>query len=138
MLTYPTAAVFDAPARDMVCVRRLRTNTPMQALTLLNDEVFMDAARSMAQSLLAEVPADPAERLRVLFLRCVAREPDAMETQALMAYLDTQVDLLRQQPAEQLQALLKADGTAEADIEEAAWTLLCRAVLNLDETITRG
>src|SRR5690606_6281247 len=42
MLPYPTAAVFDAPARDMVCVRRIRTNTPMQVLTLLNDEVFME------------------------------------------------------------------------------------------------
>lgn len=139
MLTYPTAAVFDAPARDMTCVRRLRTNTPMQALTLLNDEVFMEAARSMARSLISEIPADPEARLRMLFLRCVAREPDAMEAQALLAYLDGQRSILRQQPAESVQALLNnSGGGGEAGIEEAAWTLLCRAVLNLDETITRG
>lgn len=139
MLTYPTAAVFDAPARDMVCVRRLRTNTPMQALTLLNDEVFMDAARTMARSLLAETPSDPAERLRQLFLRCMAREPDALEQQALLSYLDSQTALLRKQPVAQVAELLNAPGAAgEAPVEAAAWTLLCRAVLNLDETITRG
>jgi len=139
MLTYPSAAVFDAPARDMTCVRRLRTNTPMQALTLLNDEVFMDAARSMARSILAEAPKDPAQRLRSLLLRCVAREPDETEEQALLAYLESQQALLRRQPAEQVLALLNIPGDGGVDrIEEAAWALLCRAVLNLDETITRG
>lgn len=139
MLTYPSAAVFDAPARDMVCVRRLRTNTPMQALTLLNDEVFMDAARSMARTVLAESPPDPALRLRALFLRCVAREPDAMEAKTLLAYLDSQQLLLSHQPQEQLRALLNIpDGDDNVGVEEAVWTMLCRAVLNLDETITRG
>jgi len=138
MLTYPTAAVFDAPARDMTCVRRLRTNTPMQALTLLNDEVFMEAARNMARSLIAEVPDDPERRLRILFLRCVAREPDALEAGAMLGWLDEQRALLREQPVEELRSLTAGNGGGEALIDEAAWTLLCRAVLNLDETITRG
>ncbi|MBX3178199.1 MAG: PSD1 domain-containing protein [Candidatus Hydrogenedentes bacterium] len=138
MLTYPTAAVFDAPARDMTCVRRLRTNTPMQALTLLNDEVFMESARAMAESLLAEAPAGPEQRLRALFLRCLAREPDTVEVETMLAWLDTQRALLAEEPADQVRALTGREGTGPQDIEAAAWTLLCRAVLNLDETITRG
>lgn len=141
MLPYPTAAVFDAPARDMVCVRRIRTNTPMQALTLLNDEVFMEAARALARDLLENTPDDPAARLRALFMRCLSREPDAEEAQAMLAYLDEQQAVLAGQPAEKVQALLNVEGgdeNADAQVRQAAWTLLCRAVLNLDETITRG
>jgi mono/diheme cytochrome c family protein len=140
MLPYPAASVFDAPARDMVCVRRIRTNTPMQALTLLNDEVFMEAARSMATALLAETQPDPASRIHALFMRCLSRGPDAMEQKALLAYLDEQRSLLAAQNPEALMALLKVgeDESNEILVERAAWTLLCRAVLNLDETITRG
>ncbi len=139
MLPYPTAAVFDAPARDMVCVRRLRTNTPMQALTLLNDEVFMEAARRMATTLLQEAPQDDVHRVTTLFMRCLARTPDTIERDAMMHYLTTQRALLRDQSPELLQAL---NGAFEADraqqVEHAVWTLVSRAVLNLDETITRG
>jgi len=138
MLPYPTAAVFDAPARDMVCVRRLRTNTPMQALTLLNDEVFMDAARTMADDLIRSTPEDPATRLRALFMRCLSRQPDPKEEAAMLAYLSDQTALLAAQPIETVQALVLPAEGKEARPEQAAWTLLCRVVLNLDETITRG
>ncbi len=140
MLPYPTAAVFDAPARDMVCVRRLRTNTPMQALTLLNDEVFMEAARRMAATLLQEVPQDDAQRIETLFLRCLARTPDEVERDAMMDYLTTQRTLLRAQTPELLQALSAGGETTDTEqqVEQALWTLISRAVLNLDETITRG
>ena len=112
----------------------------MQALTLLNDEVFMEASRSMADVLLAEAAPDSATRLRSLFMRCLSREPDAMEQEALLAYLDEQRTLLAGQAPEALMALLKVgkDESKEILVERAAWTLLCRAVLNLDETITRG
>ncbi len=141
MLPYPTAAVFDAPSRDMVCVRRLRTNTPMQALTLLNDEVFMDAARSMAATILSESPLDSESRMRDLFMRCLSRYPDQMEAEALLEYLAEQRELLSQQSPDLVAALLNStEPTTDpaVQIERAAWTLVCRAVLNLDETITRG
>lgn len=138
MLPYPAASVFDAPAREMVCVRRLRSNTPMQALTLLNDEVFMEAARAMAADLIRNTPEDPAMRLRALFMRCLAREPDPVEARAMLAYLDEQKAILAGQPADQVRALIQAEVAESTRVQLAAWTLLCRVVLNLDETITRG
>jgi len=141
MLPYPTAAVFDAAARDVTCVRRIRTNTPMQALTLLNDDVFMEAARSMAAELLQNTPDDPAARIRALYMRCLSRMPEPEEEQAMLAYLNTQEPLLAAEPEDHVNALLPPDtqaNTPDARARQAAWTLLCRVVLNLDETITRG
>jgi hypothetical protein len=139
-LPYPTATVFDAPARDSACTRRIRSNTPLQALTLLNDPAFMDAARAMAQRVLREAGSDDSKRTEYAFLVCLARPPDDSERQWVQAFCDRQAERLTDETA--AKAIAASDTLPLPDGLDAktaaAWTLVCRALLNLDETITRG
>lgn len=135
-LPYPSATVFDAPARDMACVRRVQSNTPLQALTLLNDTVFVEAARAMAARLLQEAPADDAARIDHLFMLCLARNADDLERAWVQEFLTLQRERLAQSGAPSDIALGgQVNGTEVQEL--AAWTLVCRAILNLDETISK-
>jgi Protein of unknown function (DUF1553)/Protein of unknown function (DUF1549) len=111
---HPALSVFDTPDAFSACTRRLRSNTPLQALTLLNDEAFLDLAEGLADRLIHEAP--PADRLNLAFQICLARTPTADEQK-------------------RLQSLLHAE--RGAGDERMAWTTLSRVLLNLDETITR-
>lgn len=138
-LPFPTAAVFDAPTRDSTCVRRVRSSTPLQALTLLNDEVFMDVARALAGQVLNEADGDREKALQIAFLRCTGRQPDPQELTWLTDYLDQQRARFAEGRADAT-VLGKNVGEAGSHSPEtlAAWTLVCRVILNLDETITRS
>ena len=115
---YPSFMNFDAPARTACTVRRSRTNTPLQALTLLNDRVYVEAAQALARRVIAELPsAGTDERLSHAFRICVARAPNPAELAAL-------------------RALLEAQRTSGGD--ESAWQAVATALLNLDEMITKG
>lgn len=134
---HPMLANFDAPSRDESTCTRNVSNTPQQALTLLNDPTFVEAARVFAQSL--PTAADES-RLESIFLRTLARLPKPNERQSLLGFLTTQRAAFKANPAD-AQKLL-ATGISRAptagDLSElAAWTSLCRVVLNLHETITR-
>lgn len=137
---FPGLTVFDAPAGDVACVRRTRSNTPLQALTLLNDQVFLEAAQGLARRVLQEAGPDDAARLRYLYMRSVARPPRPEEATAMTAFLNEQRERYGSNDAGTT-ALLEAanlgDDYPAAKAELAAWTLLARAILNLDETITR-
>jgi hypothetical protein len=142
---YPALTVFDAPDANSACTRRGRSNTPLQALTLLNDRAFLELARGLAERVLREVPNGDPERLRYAFRLCLAREPSPLEAQRLERYLRLQLEEFEAEPAE-AQALLaplkKADPgavpPAAVDLpRRAAWTALARVLLNLDEFITR-
>lgn len=113
---YPMLQTFDAPNGDAACVRRARSNTPLQALTTLNEPLFMEAAQALARLAQAKGGTTDEARLRFAFRRCVARAPQPKELQALEALLQKQEQ--RMQP-------------------EQAWTMVARVLLNLDETITR-
>jgi mono/diheme cytochrome c family protein len=114
---YPQLMTFDAPTGNFTCTRRLRSNTPLQALTLANDEAFVECSEALAQRVLHEVPAGDAERIRYAFELCLSREPSAAERELLGSLL---LKERKERPA-----------------EAAAWTAVCRVLLNLDETITR-
>ena len=134
---YPGLTVFDAPTADETTVRRIRSNTPMQALTTLNDEVFVEAAQAFALRLLKEVPGDDSARLRYGFRLCVAREPDHFETNTLIAVLQNGVNQFKTN-LKGARALLPKYASNEVDPARfAAWFGLARVMLNLDETITR-
>jgi hypothetical protein len=134
---YPGMTVFDAPTADEATVQRIRSNTPLQALTTLNDEVFVEAARAFAARLLREVPKDDRARLRYGFKLCVAREPDEFERETLWKILTQEQERFRQQP-EAGTKLAGETGPADVDSSQyAAWFNLARVLLNLDETITR-
>jgi len=135
----PMLANFDAPSRDECTAARAYSNTPQQALTLLNDPTFTEAARVFAQQLLAQ-PGSTAQRLDAAFLRALGRPAAEAEQASLHRFLFQQREEFRRDPA-QAEALLAAGiapRPAQADaVELAAWTCVCRVILNLHESITR-
>ncbi len=134
---FPMLMTFDAPDSNVCCVRRERSNTPLQALTLLNDTVFVECAQNLARRILAEKLGSTAERLGFGFRLCVAREPSPIELERLTRLHSELLQLCRSQPGE----VSKLAGTAKfasgSPEEAAAWVGLSRALLNLDEFVTR-
>jgi hypothetical protein len=128
-LPYPALQAFDAPNGDFACVRRSRSNTPLQALTALNEPVFMECAQALGQKAIVEGGATDGERLSYAFRRCVARKPSAEESAELLTLLATE-----KQRFARAGVKLPA-GIAGADA--AAWTVVARVLLNLDETVTK-
>ncbi len=137
---HPMLAAFDAPSREDCIAMRANANSPQQALTLLNDPEFVEAARVFAAKLLAASAKNDAERLELAFQNALARSITAKEKQSLTAFIAKAREEYKAKPQDAAK-LLKvglAPSPANADsIELAAWTSVCRAVLNLHETITR-
>lgn len=133
---YPALQAFDVPPGDAPCTRRVRSNTPLQALTTLNEPVFLDCARALAGEVLADIRANDAERLANAFRRCTGRAPEAAEVDVLQQFLDKQRKRLAD-GALNPQTILGGGEARAGDRERAAWTLTARVILNLDETITR-
>jgi len=137
----PAMAAFDAPGREMCNVRPRRTNTPMQALTLMNDVTFVESARVLAQRVLAGDKRPPQERLRQLFRLVLTRSPSETELRILHDGLTQHLDDFRgdQDAAAQLVSSGEYPRVhAGLDvIELAAYTAMASLILNLDETVTR-
>ncbi len=137
----PQLSTFDAPSREACTVRRDRTNTPQQALLLMNDPQYVEAARGLAERTLREAGASAAARAGYLFRLCTARWPSDAELAELVALYGDHRDVFQESPqaAEQLLAVgeLPADFPAEAP-EAAAWLLVANMVLNLDEVVTKN
>ena len=140
---YPMLETFDAPNGDMSCVRRVRSNTPLQALTTLNEPIFLEAARALAAHALVDGGRTDDQRLVYAFRRCVARDPNKIEKDNLLGFLQKEThryqngelnpwDLLGGNDA--LEPLLPKNMTAA---QVAGWTAVSRVLLNLDETITK-
>src|SRR6185295_12389945 len=140
---YPMLQIFDAPNGDMSCVRRARANTPLQALTTLNEPLFVESAQALALRTLREGGATDADRLTYAFRRCVARPPTVAESAELLKLLNKQKQRLTD-------GWLSAWDLAGLDVPHppklpqganpvqlAAWTSVTRVLLNLDETITK-
>ena len=123
---HPAIAVFDAPDGFSACTRRLRSNTPLQALTLLHDRQFFEFAGALAARVQREGGDDDNARLDYAFRLCVARSPTAAERTRLL-------ELLRELRTPTLGPV----GEPAATLHEA-WTTIARILLNLDETITRA
>ena len=136
---HPMLANFDAPSREETACTRTVANTPQQALTLLDDPTFVEAARAFAATLLAATANDDAERIALAFTKALARPPRENEARSLVAFLGTQRDYFRGHPdsAKKLLHVGIAPAPSADEPEQAAWTSLCRVVLNLHETITR-
>ena len=134
---YPMLMTFDSPDSNTACIRRTRSNTPLQALTLLNDHVFVDCARSFARKITSEVKSTDEDRLRYAFRRALAREPDPVEMSVLAKLLDDQEQVFAS--GEGSAAKVAGPGfPGELSQEQAAaWTTVARTILNLDEFVTR-
>jgi len=139
--TYPAFMSFDAPSRELICPRRQRSNTPLQALTTLNDPSFIEAAQALARRVVKESKGDTKADVTYAFRLCVARPPRAEETKRLVA-------LYQQELAQFKQDSTAAEKLATGDLGKppegtsveklAAWTVVANVLLNLDETITKG
>jgi hypothetical protein len=130
---YAMFVAFDAPSGEACVARRDVSDTPLQALTLLNDEVFVDAARALGK-LTAAQPGDDQAKIIFLFRRCLARKPDDEELALVSRFHDAQEQRFLSHE------LTPADVTGDsgASPENAAWVVTARAILNLDETITKN
>jgi hypothetical protein len=128
---YPSMVAFDAPSREVCVAMRPRTNTPMQALVLLNDPAYMEAAVALAQRMAARGKGNLQASLRYGFRCCTAREPTPAELQRL----EQLYRQMRERYAKQPDAAQKLVG--KPDAHTAALALVANTLLNLDETITR-
>ncbi|HQR06653.1 MAG TPA: PSD1 and planctomycete cytochrome C domain-containing protein [Gemmatales bacterium] len=139
MFPHPMMANFDAPSREECTANRVVANTPQQALTLLNDPSFVEAARVLAEKLV-EKPSDDGARLEQAFERVLSRKPKAAEKESLLKMLATQRKYYQEKPDE-AEALLKVGYAVQHRTvtvpELAAWTNMVRVLLNLHETITK-
>jgi hypothetical protein len=140
---YPALTVFDAPVGDASCVKRARTNTPLQALTGLNEAVFVEAARALGKRVLAEGGKSDADRLTLAFRLCTGRKPDADELAVLSGLLEKHRARFAAGEANAAEVATGSKDGKEAPpagattADWAAYTLVARVVLNLDETITK-
>jgi hypothetical protein len=137
----PEMSTFDAPSRESCIVRRERTNTPLQALLLMNDPQFVEAARALAERAMKEGGAAPETRLTYLFRLTTARQPDARELAELSATYKDHLAMYRRDRAKAQRLIsvgeMEPDATLDAS-ELAAWTMIANLLLNLDEVINKG
>jgi hypothetical protein len=130
---FPSMTVFDAPSRETCTVRRLRTDTPLQALTTLNDPVFFEAAGALAKRVVDEGGPAPAGRAALAFRLCTGRKPKPDELNAIVQNYESQRESFRQHP----NLAAKVAGPESKDADMAAWIMISNGLLNLDETVTK-
>ncbi len=142
-LPYPVLQNFDTPNGDFSCIRRQRSNTPLQALTTLNEVIFMESARSLARRALVSGGASDTERVTYAFRNCVSRPPTDAECKALVLLLDKQRARIAEgwtNPREIATGKNEPPADLPAGVNPAQWaayTVVARVLLNLDETITK-
>jgi mono/diheme cytochrome c family protein len=133
---YPQLTNFDAPNAGLSCTRRERTDTPLQALNLMNDPVFFEAAQGLAFRVMRESTGAFRDRLNYAYQVTLARSPSAREAERLGKYFDDSLRGLEQQP-DTVAALFPNRIEGVPQLQAAAWVQLSRVLLNLDEFITR-
>ncbi len=133
---YPQLTTFDAPDSNLTCTRRLSSTTPLQALNLLNDPVFFEAAQALAARVLRDGPSTLDGRIDYAFELCLGRKPSESERDKVRAYLDRQSTIFHHEVGTANQALpAKLEGIDP--VTAGTWVAFSRALLNLDEFITR-
>jgi hypothetical protein len=137
----PGMTTFDAPSREAFCVRRERSNTPLQALLLMNDVQYFEAARALAQRMLTEAGTKPEERLRFAFRLATAREPSKKELAVLNETLKRQQARFAKDEDAAKKAISFGESKPKPElnpVELAAYTMVANVILNLDETVMKN
>jgi hypothetical protein len=137
---YPSMVTFDAPERTYCTLRRIRTNTPLQALVTLNDPCFVEAAQGLARRVLKEGGNSVNSRLTFAFRTCLARPPESPELERLRRLYEQSRAQYEHDPKSAEAMATKPLGAAPpgADVRDlAAWTVVSNVLLNLDETIDK-
>jgi hypothetical protein len=136
----PSLNTFDAPDREKCTARRARTNTPLQALALMNDPTYVEASRALAQRMILEAGRDPAARINFAFRLATARKPSTKERQVLRDLAEREFGGYQRNHDAALKLLRVGEVKFNAKLdpaELAAWTTVASVILNLDETITK-
>jgi hypothetical protein len=131
---------FDAPDREKCSARRTLTNTPLQALTLLNDPTYVEASRSLAERMLLEGGKTPVSRIEYGFRLATGRPSRSQETAILRETLNSELLEYQHKPAEANKLLSTGEAPVNSTLDAkqlAAWTVVASMILNLDETITK-
>jgi hypothetical protein len=136
----PSLAMFDAPDREKCQARRLMTNTPLQALVLLNDPTYVEASRRLAQNVMVQAGPDSKRRVELAFRLATGRTPNAKEIGVITALAARQLARYRQERASAGALLAVGESPVDKNLEPAelaAWTNSMMVVLSMDETITK-
>ena len=137
-MPYPQLVTFDAPDALTACVRRERSTTPLQALILLNDPVFVETAQGLATRIIREAPTDIEEKIRYAFQLSLGRAPLAVEKDKVISYYRRQREVLAAN-RDAVDGLYPQRGVEQIDrLEAAVWVSIASVILNMDEFITRG
>ncbi len=137
----PTLTTFDAPDRETCTVRRARTNTPLQALVLMNDPTYVEASRKFAERILREGGASLESRLTFAFRTVLSRAPREQELAILRQILEKQNARFAASPEATAKLLSAGESPRDESLDQAelaAWTIVASTLLNLDETLTKG
>ncbi len=139
-LPFPALATFDVPSGETACPRRVRSNTPLQALTTLNEKTFVEAAQALALRVLKEGGTNDAARVRYAFRLCTSRLPSHGELASLLKFWREQYAHFENDTAAAVQVASPELTRMPPGVnlhKVAAWAMVSRALLNLDETITK-
>ncbi|MCH1523250.1 MAG: DUF1553 domain-containing protein, partial [Arenicellales bacterium] len=137
----PSLVTFDAPDRETCTVRRERTNTPLQALVLLNDPIYVETARGLAQRTIQEGGNSNRDRIEYAFRIVTGRRPTTAELAILLEELQQRIHAFSMDPQTAERLINVGESKADKKIktaELAAWTMVARLLLNLDEAITKS
>jgi hypothetical protein len=136
-LPHPNLDTFDCPDATTARMQREISNTPLQALTTLNNETSFESAQALGQRVLDSTPHDDGHRLETVIRLCLGRPMRRDERETLLELLAVHREWYREQAGD-ARALVGSDPTSGVDVSEAAaWVALCNVVLNLDEFLTR-
>ena len=130
---YPSMFNFDSPSREVCVARRIRTNTPLQSLVLLNDPVFVEASNYLAKKAF-EKTQDAENQIIVCYQSALQHEPNSNDLKALQNLYETSLDQFKKKPSE-MKAYLK--GNQKPNAELAALSVVANAIINLDEFVTK-
>lgn len=137
----PEMTIFDAPSRESSCVRRERTNTPLQALLLLNDPQYFEAARALAERVMQEDHETTAARAAYIYRLCTARHASDEVTAELVQLFDDQLDTYQNDESTAKALIGQVGDMSDQSFdtnELAAWTIVANLILNLDEVVTKN
>jgi hypothetical protein len=138
---YPSMATFDAPSRETCTVRRIRTNTPLQAFVTLNDPVYVEAAQALARRIVKEGGTSGEEQARFGLRLCLCRPPHPGQVRQILALYQSERHHYRKDAKSALALATEPLGPLPAGMdaaELAAWTVVANILLNLDAVLTKG
>ncbi len=138
---YPSMATFDAPSREVCSVRRIRTNTPLQAFVTLNDPAYVEAAQALARRIVKEGGTTTAERIRFAIKLCLVRLPTDSQVEALSRLFESEQTHYAKHPEAAVELATKPLGELPADMQSAdlaAWTVVANVLLNLDAVLSKN